>query len=166
MATQTQTASILHQSAANSVSDGRNTNAGIITKVQLTNGTNVDQADKAYYASITLAGAAYPSGLDFVGGGLIDLNGDTISWAELVYLEVKASSANTVNVVVGAHASPIEFGCGANSIFVKPGETKTLICHTLNPAYPLTGGSADTLKLAIASGVNQVIEVFAIGRSV
>lgn len=162
----TQTASLNINFTATATKDGRGTTAGIpATNLNLTNGTTVNKADKAYYAKLTIDDSSTPQNLDFSGGGLIDLNGDTITWVEMVGLQVKADSANTVNVAVGGHANPLDFGCGANTIFVKPGEPKVLICLGTDPGYVITAGSADGLKFAIASGTNQIIEIFAIGRS-
>lgn len=162
----TQNASIDIRATANASKDGRATTGFITTSIQLADGTIVNTADKCYYKLHTIAYSSTPENLDFAGGGLIDLNGETITWAEIVFLAVKASSANTVNILVGAHANPIDFGTGATAISVRPGETKVLICNALDPAHVVTAGSADGLKLATASGINQIVEVLAIGRSV
>jgi hypothetical protein len=160
----TQTASINIDASATGNQDGRSSQGYIKTNLQLLDGTTVNKANKCYYKKHTIAASGSPVNLDFAGGGLIDLNGETITWAEIVHLSVKCDSGNVVNVLVGAHANPIDFGSGANTIFVTPGEHKVLINTGADPGYPITGGSADGLKLAIASGANQVIEVLAFGR--
>lgn len=150
---------------ASSTKDGGTGGGSIIKNRALTNGTSADQADKAYYKLHTIAYSSVPENLDFAGGGLIDTNGDTITWVEMVGLIVYAPATNTDNVLVGAGSNPLNFGCGANSISIMPGETKVLINAGVNPAYPIAAGSTDNLKLATAAGINQVLEILAFGRS-
>jgi hypothetical protein len=161
----TLTATIAVNVQANATKDGRATTGSVVTNKVFTNGTVANQADKAYYDQRTIASSGAPDGLDFAGGGLIDLNGDTITWVEMVGLVIKTPSTNTVDIVVGGHASPLNFGSAANTISVKPGEEKVLMSVSADPGYVVTAGSADTLKVAIASGTNQVYQIWAIGRS-
>lgn len=165
MAAQLTSASIHIDVRANALKTGRATTGSIITNLQFTDGTSVDQADKAYYDERTLAYSSTPDNLDFAGGGLIDLNGDTITWVEMVGLAIENDEDNAVDLVVGAGSNPLNFGSGANSITIKPGEVKVLMGTTANPGYAIAAGSTDNLKIAVASGTNVVYRIWALGRS-
>lgn len=150
--------------------DGQTTTRSIDRSNILGNGTTAGNADKTYFHMHTIAATGSPENLDFVGGGLLDINGDAISWAELTSLVVYSPGPedtvpNTINIAVGAGTNPLDFGCGANAKTVKPSEVNVLINTSVDNAYPLTGGSADALKLFIASGTNQRLFVHATGRS-
>lgn len=146
--------------------DGQSTTRFLNKTRSLSNGTTVGKADKCYYAKHTIADNGTPQNLDFVGGTLRDINGDLISWAEMTTLVVFAPSTNAATILVGGHANPIDFGCGANTIDVKADEEKVLINTGADGAYPLVGGSSDALKLAFTPSVaDQVLYVFAVGRS-
>lgn len=147
--------------------DGSRGNSYIRDNNIFQNGTGAGQADKNYYGKLTVAASGSPQDLDFAGGGLIDRNGDTITWAEMPGLIIAAPDTNTVDVLVGAHPSAaFDFGCGtATAIHVKPGEVKILVNSPADGAYPVVAGTGDTLRLAIPSGTNQVLEVLSLGRS-
>lgn len=146
--------------------DGRTGGASIDLTSSFANGTTAGQADGAFYAKRTIASSGSPDALDFSGGGLIDLNGNAITWVEMVGLAIAADAGNTVNIVVGDHADAMDFGCGSTgTISIAPGETKVLINTTADPGYPITASAADSLKLAIPSATNQVYRILAVGRT-
>lgn len=159
-----QTASINIDAYVNATKNGRSTTGYIRTTRNLNNGTLVNLADKAYYELRTIASAGAPDNLDFAGGGLIDVNGDAITWVEFTTLIISAPSTNLVDITVGNGTNPANFGSGAGTILVKPGETKILINTAADGAYPIAAGSTDNLKLAIGSGTADY-EILAVGRS-
>jgi hypothetical protein len=157
----------VHFQAVATKGDGRSGTGSVIKTTQLANGTEEDEADKAYHDERTIAYTSTPDNLDFAGGGLIDLNGDTITWVDMVGLAVHADEDNEGDILVGAASSnPFNFGIGTTATMrIKPGETKVLINVSTDPGYAISAGSADTIKIAADTGVNLVYEILAIGRS-
>jgi hypothetical protein len=165
MAATLTSASIHVDCRAATTKSGRATTGYISKNRQFTNGTGESQAEKCYYEERTIAYSSTPDNLDFAGGGLIDTNGDTITWTEMVGLVIKADDDNTVDLTVGNGTNPLNFGSGSSTITIKPGEAKVLMNTDSATGYPVSAGSADNLKIAIPSGVNQIYEVWALGRT-
>jgi hypothetical protein len=161
----TQSATINLTASVSTTQNGKRGAGSIDGTRTLSYGTVADAADKSYYGYKTISNPSSPDALDFSGGGLIDLNGDTITWVEMTLLIVKAADTNAANIVVGGHASPFDFGSGANTITLQPGESKVLINTGKDPGYPITNSTADTIKVTIPSGTNQIYEILAVGRS-
>lgn len=159
----TQQANITIEVKAQATKNGRGTTGRIGINNIFTYGTSASQSDKGYYDSRTIAYSSTPDNLDFAGGGLVDLNGDAITWVEMVGLVIYNSGS--VDLVVGNGTNPLNFGCNSNTITIKAGETKVLINCPADGSYPISAESSDNLKIAIASGTNATYEIWAIGRS-
>jgi hypothetical protein len=131
----------------------------------LTDGTDESEFNVVYSAVLTIADSSTPQDLDLRDSTLRDINGAGIALVEAVQLKVRADDGNTVNVLMGAAAAdPWNFGIGTTATMtLRPNQWfDTGLVE--NPAIPVAG-SNDRLRFAIASGTNQVVRVFIMGRN-
>ncbi|PBC80115.1 hypothetical protein BX265_4951 [Streptomyces sp. TLI_235] len=130
-------------------------------------GTGSGQADKLWVSGArTLAGSANED-LD-LAGTLVDALGSTLTLARVKGLIVAAAAANTNDVVVGGAASNgfISWaGSATDKVKVKPGGFLALFAPDAT-AYPVTGGTADLLRITNgAAGTSVSYDVIVIGSS-
>jgi hypothetical protein len=101
-----------------------------------------------------------------LAGALSDAFGATIAAAEIVAIYVKATAANTNNVVLGAAASNPWIGPmgGTGTYAVKPGEWATFVSKA---GWPVTAATGDLLKVANSgAGTPVVYDILVVGRTV
>lgn len=129
-------------------------------------GTGAKQADKLFSDTRTIA-ASSNDDLD-LAGSLSDNFGAALTFAEVMAIYVKASAANTNNVVIGGHDSAPFLGPFADAtdkIVLKPGAS-ILIKDETAAGWPVTATSADILRLAnSSSGSGVTYDIVIIGRS-
>lgn len=138
-------------------------NIGYASTTTLTNGTGADQANMIFTDTRTLA-ASNSEDLD-LAGGLTDVYGTTITFTKIKGIIIKASSANTNNVVVGGDASGLVNWVGnANDVInVRPGGMFCLMAPDAT-AYAVTGSTGDLLQIAnSSSGTSVTYDIILIG---
>lgn len=135
------------------------------TEITLTPGTSSGNADRIFMDTRTLAASATEN-LD-LAGGLVDPLGATLTFVTIKAIYVKASSANTNNVVVGGAGSNTLLGIfsdATDKILVKPGGVFMWVA-------PATGATVTTLTgdiLLVAnssSGTSVTYDIVIIGTS-
>lgn len=135
-------------------------------KKLLTAGTVADTADLVFADTRTLAASATEN-LD-LDGGLTDAFGNALAFVEVVAILVFAAAANTNNVLLGGAASNGfvgPFADATDKLTIKPGGWAFLMAPG-NPAYPVTAGTGDILKVAnSAAGTAVTYDIIIVGRS-
>jgi hypothetical protein len=131
---------------------------------ELLSGTGTGQADRVFSDQRSINASSNES-LD-LSGALTDPLGGAVVFAEVVAILIKAAAANGGNLVVGDGSTPFigPFNTdGAAEVLVPPGG----FAMFYNPAgWPVTGASADLLKIANAHGGGAAIyDIIIIGRS-
>lgn len=135
------------------------------TEITLTPGTSSGNADLIFMDTRTLS-ASSTENLD-LAGGLVDPLGATLTFVTIKAIYVKASSANTNNVVVGGAGSNTLLGIfsdATDKILVKPGGVFMWVA-------PATGATVTTLTgdiLLVAnssSGTSVTYDIVIIGTS-
>lgn len=134
------------------------------TLLNLVTGTGAGQADLVFSDQRTLASNANES-LD-LNGALTDVFGAAVNFVKVVAILVKASAANTNNVVVGGAAAngfyPM-FGSATDTIKLPPGAGVLLFNDA---GYAVTAATADLLKIAnSAAGSTVTYDIIIVGRS-
>ncbi|WP_291295815.1 hypothetical protein [Elioraea sp.] len=134
--------------------------------VSLAEGTGANQANRVFADRRTLAASATEN-LD-LAGVLLDAFGDTIALARVKVLIVRASAANTNNVIVGGAGSNGfvgPFGAAAHTASVRPGGMVAFACADAT-GWPVTAGTADLLQIANSgAGTSVEYEVIIIGAT-
>lgn len=135
-------------------------------RIALATGTTAGKADLVFSDTRTLAASASEN-LD-LAGGLSDAFGAALTFAEVVAILVRASEANTNDVVIGGAASnafSAPFGAATDKLVIKPGGYVLLVAPG-DPAYPVTAGTGDLLKVANSAGSTGVTyDIIIVGRS-
>lgn len=135
------------------------------TEITLTPGTSSGNADLIFMDTRTIS-ASSTENLD-LAGGLVDPLGATLTFVTVKAIYVKASSANTNNVVVGGAGSNTLLGIfsdATDKILVKPGGVFMWVA-------PATGATVTTLTgdiLLVAnssSGTSVTYDIVIIGTS-
>lgn len=124
------------------------------------------QGDRAWWDTRTLT-ASQTEDLDLVGGSLTNALGDTVSFAKLKLVLVKAADANNAsnNVVIGGdtNAVPI-FGAAAHTTFLRAGQC--FLWTDFITGTTLTGGTGDVLQMANSAGTNSIsYDIVLVGTS-
>lgn len=132
----------------------------------LANGTGANQADRVWRDQRTLAASANED-LD-LAGALTDALGGSAVFARVKAIVVRASDANTNNVVVGGAASNQfvgPFGAGTHTVAVKPGGIFAVFAADAT-AWAVTAGTGDLLRIANSAGSTAVTyDIIIIGAS-
>jgi hypothetical protein len=114
------------------------------------NGTIAGTCDLAWTDKAVSIAASGQLNLD-LNGALIDDLGQTVNFAKVKAIMIKASAANVNDVIMGNAASNGfvgPFGAAAHTIAVKPGGTLLLECSGTLAGWPVTAGTGDILRLA------------------
>ncbi len=114
-------------------------------------GSGADQINRIFADTRTLAASANED-LD-LAGGLTDAIGQVITLARVRGLLVRASPANTNNVIVGgapANGWFTAFGGAAHTVTVRPGGLLLLGARDAT-GYAVTGSTGDLLRIANSS---------------
>lgn len=131
----------------------------------LTEGTGANQADKIFADRRTLAASATEN-LD-LAGVLPDPFGATLTFVTVKAIVVKASAANTNDLVIGAAGSnPFTGPLGGTSptISVRPGGMVVLAAPATG--WTVTAGTGDILKVTNGgSGTGVTYDIIIIGTS-
>lgn len=135
-----------------------------IESIELLTGTGASQADKVFSDQRTLTASATED-LD-LAGVLTDLLGATITFAKIKAILIKASPANTNDVIVGGGTNGW-FGCFSDlsdKIVIKPGGFFLWAAPVSGVA--VTAGTVDILKVANSAGSTSVVfDIIIIGTS-
>lgn len=134
--------------------------------VRLASGTGAGQADLVWSDTRTLAASAAED-LDLAGVLTDPVTGATLTFARVKAILVRASSANTNNVVIGNTTNGVVawFGAATHTISVRPGGF-VCIAATDATAYAVTAGTADLLHVAnSSSGTSVTYDIVIIGAS-
>lgn len=132
--------------------------------LDLVTGTTTGKADLVFSDTRTLAASASEN-LD-LAGGLTDVFGAAITFAKIVAIYIKASSANTNSVLIGGAASNGFFGFfnDATDILKLPPGASVLL--TNDAGFTVTAATGDILKAAnSAAGTSVSYDIVAVGRS-
>lgn len=141
---------------------GNSTNASSYSySKRLTNGTAINNADKIYISSSTLAGGASVN-LD-LAGTLADMFGNTITFARIkvIYVELTTDTTST-GLLVGGHATAA-FGNWITSADTLDNDQPKVrvrnggcffLCAPDATAYAVTATTDDLLTLTNADGSN------------
>ncbi|MGH8968165.1 MAG: hypothetical protein ACRDXB_22960 [Actinomycetes bacterium] len=135
--------------------------------VQLSDGTAAGQADRVFHDRRTLAASASED-LD-LAGSLVDAFGQTVEFARIKGLYVRAASANVNNVVLGnAAATAWAALLGATgTLTLRPGAGVGVVAGEADAtAYAVGAGTADLLKVANSgAGTSVTYDVVIVGAS-
>jgi hypothetical protein len=135
--------------------------------VQLASGTGAGQADLVFSDRRSLA-ASGTEGLD-LAGALVDAFGTTITFAKIKGLYVRADTANTNNVVVGADGTApwTTLLNSTGTITLRPGGFFLAAAGAADATgYAVTASTGDILKIAnSSSGTSVSYDVVIIGTS-
>lgn len=130
----------------------------------LTDGTGANQAKSLFSDTRTLA-ASGTENLD-LAATLLDAFGAAITFTKIKALIIKASAANTNDVVVGGHATAAcfsFFNAATDKLKVKPGGMIALVAPDVN-GYAVTTTTADMLTVTnSAAGTGITYDVIIIG---
>lgn len=148
---------------------GSATRSGTVSlAISLADGAAAGQANVAWFDSGTLAASANVD-LD-LAAGLTDSFGNSLTFAKVKAIVVKAAAGNTNNIIVGGAASA-QFatwaGAAAHTVTVKPGGVFALAVGSgdLN-GYAVTATTADLLRLANSgAGTSVAYEVAIVGTA-
>lgn len=137
----------------------------LLHDIDMASGTGSSQADKVYSDQRTI-NASSNDDLD-LAGSLTDILGQALTFAKVKAIFVKASAANSNNVVIGAAGSNIFTGPFADStdkLVIPPGG-HALICAPVS-GWTVTAGSADTFRIANSgAGTSVTYDIIIIGTS-
>lgn len=135
-----------------------------VSSFVLTDGTGANQAKSLFSDTRTLA-ASGTENLD-LAATLLDAFGVAITFTKVKALIIKASAANTNDVVVGGHATAAcfsFFGAATHTMKVKPGGMIALVAPDAN-GYAVTAATADMLTVTnSAGGTSITYDVIIIG---
>jgi hypothetical protein len=130
----------------------------------LTDGTGANQVKFLFSDTRTLA-ASGTENLDLVGV-LLDAFGNAITFTKVKAIIIKASAANTNDVVVGGHASAAFFaffGAATHTLKVKPGGMVALVAPDVN-GYAVTATTGDMLMVTNSgAGTGITYDIIIIG---
>jgi hypothetical protein len=131
--------------------------------VVLTDGISINQADRVFSDSRTLA-ASTNDDLD-LAGVLTDPFGVVVTFAKIKAIVIRASAANTTNLTIGNGATPFvgPFGAAAHTLQLQPGGEVRLIAP--QTGWAVTAATADILRIANAVGASAVYDIDIIGTS-
>lgn len=121
-------------------------------RITLPNGTGSGQANRLFHDRRTIA-ASGTDDLD-LAGSLLDGFGNTLTFARVKLLLVKADPGNTNNVVVGGDATAAWAswaGAATHTVTVRPGGLLVLAAPDAT-AYVVTATTADILQIANSGG--------------
>lgn len=139
-----------------------NINLSASGEINLSLGTDANKADLFAVSS----GSVGTGGTELdMNGSLVDSFGATVSFVDVVGLLIKNTSSSG-NLLVGAAATNIWsaiFGNSSDVLVIPPGGFVLFGCGN-DPAWAVTAGSADKLKLASSTGTVDY-SLLAIGRS-
>lgn len=127
-------------------------------------GVGANQANVLWSDTRTLAASATED-LDLAGAALLNAFGVAAVFARLKAIYVKAASANTNDVIVGAGTSGIvgPFASATDALVVKPGGF-ILLCAPDAAGWPVTATTADILKVAnSAAGTGVTYDIVLVG---
>lgn len=125
-------------------------------------GLAIDELDSVFYIEDTIAAS---SSVTFdLAGSMIDALGQPFLPVELVLVYIVADPANTNGVIIGNLAnSALIFAVATDSLVLGPGDR---FLHERRAGIPVTGTSADLLKLAnSSSGTGVDYKMLLAGRS-
>lgn len=132
---------------------------------QFSPGVAVGKADKLYAGARSLA-ASGSEGLD-LAGGLSDPFGQTLTFARVKAIYIKAASANANGLVVGGAASNAflgPFAAATDKLTIAPGGSLLLI-HP-GAGWSVTAGTGDILSIANGgTGTSVAYDIVLIGAS-
>lgn len=143
-----------------------NTPLNMTSSLALTNGIGASQSDKIFHDTRTLAPSANED-LD-LAGVLLDAYGAALAFARVKGLIVRATAANTNNVIVG-NATSNGFvswvGGAVHTVTVRPGGLLALFAPDA-VAYIVTAATADLLRVANSAGGTPVTyDIVIVGAS-
>jgi hypothetical protein len=131
----------------------------------LANGTGASQADRMFSDTRTL-GASANEDLD-LAGSLVDAFGAVLTFVKVKALKIKASAANTNNVVVKPAAATGwlgPFNLAASSIAIPPGG-EFMVLAPVN-GWAVGAGATDLLNVAnSAAGTSVTYDIVIVGTS-
>lgn len=136
-------------------------------RTELGDGSGAGKADRQYSKTRTLAASATED-LD-LAAVLTDIFGQTLTFARVKGLFVRAAKTNTNNVVVGA-ASANQWVTLLNStgtVTLRPGAWFGACCDVIDATgWAVTAGTGDLLKVANSAGGTSVsYDIIVIGNS-
>jgi len=146
----------------------------LLEQLDLVNGTNDGQIDRAYAKTETGIGSAVTTTYDLTGS-LTGLDGTPINFAEVVLVAVRNKSATAANwLSVGPNASTGFGVVTSNKGFwadvsdrnVVPADGDSWMVLYSKAGVPVSGGSTDLLAIITQSGTSaNTWDLFILGRS-
>lgn len=140
------------------------------SRLKMSAGTGVNQADVLYQKVITLAGSATVA-LD-LNGGTNDALNINIAMLTIVGLLIINKDVNGVNggatLTIGGGATPINglFGANTQQLKLPPGGTQLLFCGEVGGIAIITPATADILNITNGAAGASTFQTFIIGRSI
>jgi hypothetical protein len=134
------------------------------TDVTLGSGTTAQNADLLHIDRITIAASG--NATKDLAGSLLDPLGNACVFAKVKAIIVKASAANTNNVVVGAGTNPFNGPLGGTTPTVSVPPGGQFLVSAPKDGWPVTADTADILKFANSnSGSGVDFDLIIIGTS-
>lgn len=136
---------------------------GLSATYTFTNGTGANQAGQVFADQRTTDDTG--EDLD-LAGTLTNAFGETITFTAIKAIVIRASSSNTLNVVVGAGGANSFVGWvgdASDTIVIRPGGTFALIAPDAT-GYAVTAGTGDLLKVAASAAGNITYDVVIVGE--
>lgn len=134
------------------------------TDVTLGSGTTAQNADLIHIDRITIAASSNTT--KDLAGSLLDPLGNACVFAKIKAIIVKASAANTNDVVVGAGTNPFNGPLGGTTPTVSVPPGGQFLVSAPAGGWPVTAGTGDVLQFAnSSSGTSVVFDVILIGTS-
>lgn len=132
----------------------------------LASGTGLNQSDRVYSETITLAASATVT--KDLAGSLVDIFGAVITFVKIKAIIVLPLAANTNNVIMGA-AAATQFvgplGSVTDTISTRPGGMTCLVAPDAT-AWAVGAGATDFLKFAnSAAGTSVTFDLVLLGTS-
>lgn len=118
------------------------------TAYDVTNGTGADQANAVYVDDFSVA-LSSSNDVD-LSSSLVDPNGNTIVFAVIKEIYIKADATNTNSIIVGNGTNPFlaGFGLAAHTWTIKPGGVFHVSDGYSAAGWPVGAGASDVIKLA------------------
>lgn len=124
--------------------------------VSLASGTGAQQADLVHIDHISIAASGNTT--KDLSGSLVDPLGNTCVFAKIKAILVKASAANSNNVVVGAGSNPFTGPLGGTTPTVSVPPGGQFLISAPKDGWAVTADTADILKFA-NSGSGSAVEM-------
>ena len=127
-------------------------------------GTGINQANNVYHAQRLLT-TGQSEDLDLAGGGLLNPFGNALTFTKVKAIVIFALAANTTILTLSRPTNGLPFfGAVGDALDLKPGGIFMFIDPSA-AGVAVTGGSADLVRVANASGASASYQIIIVGTT-